>query len=212
MTETASAGGIQPLDLIRIQAVGTLMDQPINGIYLVEPSGQVTLGPSYGRVAVKGLSLLAAEAAITKQLKTVLTRPEVQVTAAGHATHWRSGQPPTAPYHIHPGDLLQIQAYGTLIDQPIDDNYTVEASGTVPLGPVYGRVNVNGLTLAEAKAAIVKHLREILRKPEVSVTLAGWKSDEQLKADVEAAAAKHDRELKEYEQRRKAKKDRENRD
>ena len=47
---------IHPLDVLQIRAVGTLLDQPIDGFYLVEPNGQVALGPAYGRVDVKGLT------------------------------------------------------------------------------------------------------------------------------------------------------------
>ena len=98
---------------------------------------------------------------------------------------------------------------GTILGLLIDGNYTVEPGGTVPLGPAYGRVNIKGLTLEEAEAAVAKHLRETLQQPNVSVTLAGWKSDEQLKADAEAAMAKRDHQLKKRRQRRKAKKDKE---
>ncbi len=170
---TKSFEGIQPLDLLTIRVLGTLIDQPIDGLYLVEPSGQVTLGPAYGRVELKGLTLETAEAAIQKQLAKTLARTDVQVTAAGHATHWHSGQVPIAPYHISPNDLLQIRVVGTILGLLIDGNYTVEPGGTVPLGPAYGRVNIKGLTLEEAEAAVAKHLRETLQQPDVLSDL-GW--------------------------------------
>jgi beta-lactamase regulating signal transducer with metallopeptidase domain/protein involved in polysaccharide export with SLBB domain len=200
----AAANGIQPLDLLTIRVAGTIIDEPIDGVYLVEPSGQVTLGPVYGRVELKGLTLEAAEAAVQKQLAKTLARTDVQVIAAGRATQWRSGRLPAAPYRISANDLLQIQVVGTIIGQPIDGNIAVEPGGTVPLGPAYGRAEVKGLTLEEAEQAIAKQLKKILMRPDVSVTLAGWKSDAQLKADLEAAMAKHDRELKKAEQDRKA--------
>ncbi len=50
----------------------------------------------------------------------------------------------------------------------------MEPSGTVPLGPLYGRVNVQGLSLEAAEKAIEKKLRKILTDPKVSVTVAGW--------------------------------------
>ncbi len=61
----------------------------------------------------------------------------------------------------------------TLPDQPIDGVYRVEPLGTVPLPPAYGRVEIDGLSLVQAEAAIANHLREVLLNPEVSVTLAG---------------------------------------
>ena len=112
---TKSFEGIQPLDLLTIRVLGTLIDQPIDGLYLVEPSGQVTLGPAYGRVELKGLTLETAEAAIQKQLAKTLASTDVQVTAAGHATHWHSGQVPIAPYHISPNDLLQIRVWARFL-------------------------------------------------------------------------------------------------
>jgi hypothetical protein len=74
---------IQPLDVLRIRALGTIEDQRIDGNFLVEPDGQVALGPSYGRAQVKGLTLEAAEKAIREKLKEVLAEPYVQVTLAG---------------------------------------------------------------------------------------------------------------------------------
>ncbi len=201
--------GIRPLDLLTIRVLGTMTDWPIDGIYLVEPSGEVSLGPAYGRAKVQGLTVEGAEAAVHAQLKKILVKPDVQITAAGHASQWRGGRAPTAPYRIRPEDLLQIQVLGTMLDQPIDGNFTVEPSGTVPLGPAYGRVQVKGFTLEEAEAAITKHLEKVLTKPNVSVTLAGWKDDAQLKADREAAVARHERALKDWKDDAQLKADRE---
>ena len=52
----ASLNIIQPLDLLQIRAIGTLLDQPIDDSYLVYPDGQVALGPAYGRVKIDGLT------------------------------------------------------------------------------------------------------------------------------------------------------------
>ena len=197
--------GIQPFDLLTIRVLGTMLFCPIDGVYLVEPSGQVSLGPAYGRARVQGLTVEGAEAAVHAQLKKILVKPDVQVTAAGHASQWRGGRVPTASSRISPDDLLEIRVLGTMLDQPIDGNMAVEPSGTIPLGPAYGRAMVKGLTLEEAEAAIAKHLEKVLTKPDVSVTLAGWKDDAQLKADREAAAARHERELKEWAERKKEK-------
>jgi polysaccharide export outer membrane protein len=81
---------------------------------------------------------------------------------------------PKPPYHIESQDLLQITVMNTLLDQPINGPYRVDAEGTVNLGPAYGKVKVGGLTSEEATAAIDKHLRDPagpLRGPEVSVTI-----------------------------------------
>ena len=65
----ASLNIIQPFDVLRIDAMGTLLDQPIDDFYLVEPDGQVALGPAYGRANVKGLTWEQAENRIVEQLK-----------------------------------------------------------------------------------------------------------------------------------------------
>lgn len=82
---------------------------------------------------------------------------------------------PPEPYKIGIGDYLCIRAAFTLPDCPIDGIYRVEPNGTVPLPPAYGRAKVDGLSLVEAEKAIANKLNEVLRNPEVSVTLAGWK-------------------------------------
>ena len=162
---------IQPLDLITIRVLGTILDQPIDGKYLVEPDGRVALGPAYGRANVKGLTLEQAENAITRKLREVLQKADVQVTAAGKVAQWREAVLPKAPYTVAPGDFLFISVLGTILDQPIHGLFQVEPTGTVPLGPAYGRAQVQGLTLEGAEEAIAKKLREVLAKPDVQVTL-----------------------------------------
>ena len=78
---------------------------------------------------------------------------------------------PLPPYHIENYDVLQINVLNTLIDQPIN-NYFIVDEGKINLGPAYGWVRVAGMTIDEATAVIRKHLQDILRQPEVSVTLA----------------------------------------
>jgi beta-lactamase regulating signal transducer with metallopeptidase domain/protein involved in polysaccharide export with SLBB domain len=168
----------QPLDILKIQVLGSILDQPIDGYYLVEPDGQVSLGPAYGRANVIGLTVEQAEARITQQLSKILTKPDVQVTMAGKATEWKYGPPPTASYTVSPGDLLLVRVLGTIIDQPIDAIYKVEPTGTVALGPAYGRAKVQGLTVEEATKAIQKKLSEVLKKPDVLVTFGGWEGVE----------------------------------
>ena len=63
---------------------------------------------------------------------------------------------PPEPYTIAPNDVLQIKAAGTLLDQPIDNFYLVEQSGTVALGPAYGRVKVQGMSWSNPKSQFRK--------------------------------------------------------
>ena len=85
---------------------------------------------------------------------------------------------------LHAGDDLGIRVAGTLpIDpsaDPIQNDfkqisgiYRVQTDGTVDLGPEYGSVLVEGLTVKGAKAAIDTHLRREagLNDPKVAVSL-----------------------------------------
>jgi tetratricopeptide (TPR) repeat protein len=168
------AKGIEPLDVLTVWASGTLLDQPVRGRFLVEPSGKVLLGPAYGRVEVKGLTIEEAEKAIKKKLDEVLIAPEVEVLAAGRATQW-PGEMPMPSSRIGPNYLLRIRAIPTIVDRPIDGDYRVDASGKVQLGEPYGSLAIKGLTLEEAEQAITKELRKVLDNPQVSVSLTGWK-------------------------------------
>ena len=79
---------------------------------------------------------------------------------------------PLPPYRAEVFDVLQINVSNTLVDQPINNYYMIEAEGTINLGPAYGTVRVVGMTIDEVKRAIDRKLREVLRRPEVSVQLA----------------------------------------
>jgi RNA polymerase sigma factor (sigma-70 family) len=71
---------IQVGDILVIRVNAPLPDQPIQGLYQVEPSGKVALGFSYGRVKIQGLSLEEAEVAVKAHLKALLKEPEVSLT------------------------------------------------------------------------------------------------------------------------------------
>ncbi|MEM9354496.1 MAG: polysaccharide biosynthesis/export family protein, partial [Planctomycetota bacterium] len=80
-------------DQLQVRVVGALPDQPISGVFSVEPSGTLALGPAYGRVNVVGMTLVASENAITEMLSAVVTGAQVQVTLAKAAgrSGWASG-------------------------------------------------------------------------------------------------------------------------
>lgn len=81
--ETESPGSEQRIaagSRIRIQVAGTIPEQPIDGDYIVEPSGKVALGPAYGRAFIAGCTYEEAEKAITVKLKEIVTAPQVLVT------------------------------------------------------------------------------------------------------------------------------------
>ena len=119
---------IQSFDSLQVIVEGTLLEQPINGIYVVEPGGLLDLGPSYGKVAVGGKSLDEAQDAVFRHLKRVLREPQVSLTLA--------------------------QAAG---QQQVSGEHLVGPDGTVNLG-TYGSVYVTGMTLAEAERWLAPNL------------------------------------------------------
>ena len=137
---------IQSFDTLQVIVEGTLLEQPINGLYVVEPGGMLDLGPSYGKVMVGGQSLEEAQDSVFRHLKRVLRDPQVSLTLA--------------------------QAAG---QQQIAGEHLVGPDGTINLG-TYGSVYVTGLTLDEAKTAIEKHLEKHLDIRAISARLTPMKA------------------------------------
>jgi len=79
---------------------------------------------------------------------------------------------PKAPHKIDVFDVLAIRVEGTLVEQPIFGAYTVDPEGKIDLGPAYGTVTVINQTVDEARAAIERHLKQLLENPTASVSLA----------------------------------------
>ncbi|MEX2186442.1 MAG: polysaccharide biosynthesis/export family protein [Pirellulales bacterium] len=137
---------IESLDALQIVVDGTLEGQPIAGIYAVDPGGFVQLGPAYGGVKLKGLSLVEAREAIEKQLRASIVDPRVSIS------------------------LAQIAG-----QQQIVGEHLVGLDGTLNLGS-YGSVYVTGMTLVEARAAIEAHLGEFLEAPKISLDVFAYNS------------------------------------
>jgi polysaccharide biosynthesis/export protein len=139
---------ISPQDVLSVNATGTLATQPIGGLLTVEPGGSIDLGPGNGRVAVAGLSIGEAEEAIERQLSRVLSNPQVAVSLAQSA-----GQQQIAGDHI------------------------IGPDGRINLG-IYGTVYVAGMTVAEVRGAVEKHLTKFLDNPRVAVDVGSFNSKE----------------------------------
>jgi polysaccharide export outer membrane protein len=137
---------INPLDALLIQATNTLPNEPITGVYPVEPEGTVKLGPSYGAVSVVDLSIEEARIAITKHLQTIIKDSQAVVS------------------------LAQSRAM-----QQIRGEHLVRPDGTIGLG-VYGQVYVAGMTLEQAKTAVEAQLSKYLYRPEVSLDVGAYNS------------------------------------
>lgn len=137
---------LETFDSLAISVLGTLLDQPINGAYLVNAEGAVDLGPAYGTVRVAGMTIDEAKTSIYNHLTQILKAPEVSC------------------------QLAQASAM-----QPISGTYLVTPDGNVNLRK-YGLVHIAGMSVPEAKMAVERHLRQFLDSPEVTIDVAGYNS------------------------------------
>jgi polysaccharide export outer membrane protein len=137
---------IEPLDALLIQVSNTLPNEPINGIYSIEPEGTINLGISYGSVRLAGMTVEEARDAIEKHLGTVLKQPKALVALATSRAQ-----------------------------QQIRGEHLVRPDGTIGLG-VYGSVYVAGKTIDEARAEIEAYLGQFLQQPEISLDVFAYNS------------------------------------
>jgi polysaccharide biosynthesis/export protein len=138
---------IAPLDLLFIQAsVVVVPEEPINGVYGVQPNGVVNLGFRYGTVEVAGKTLEEAQKAVQDHLKAFVKNSNVTLS------------------------LVQSRAM-----QQIRGEHLVAQDGTVNLG-LYGLVSVVGLTVPEAQKAIEQQMSAFVVNPEISVSVSGYNS------------------------------------
>jgi len=136
----------QAYDVLQINVVGTLLDQPINNYYMVGGDGTVNLGAAYGTVRVVGMTVEEASDSIHESLSKILNDPGVSVQLARSA--------------------------GT---QEITGQYLVGPDGTVNLRR-YGTIHVAGKTIPEAQAAMQNHLKQYFDSPEVAIDVAAYNS------------------------------------
>ena len=145
---------LRVFDLVFVDVIGALPDDPISSVFAVEPGGVVQLGSSYGAVKVEGLSVDESQQAITRHL-------------SGTDDNAAGGQlinPIVSVKLIRMGDMQQIAG-----------NHTIGSDGYITLGS-YGRVYVNGLTLDECRDAIEFHLSKHLEHPQVAVDVHTYNS------------------------------------
>lgn len=137
---------IDIFDVLQIRVLGTLLDQPIDGFFLVEGEGIVTLGPAYGRVRVAGMTVEQAGEAIAVKLREVLSKPEVSVQLARTA----GTAPVTGEYMVGPDGTINLRQYGTL--------------------------HVAGKTVTEIRLEMQELLSQYFDSPEVSVDVRQFNS------------------------------------
>lgn len=118
----------------------------IDGPYVIGMDGYINLGPQYGKVLASGQPLAVIQDRVEKHLNRILENPKVLVTLPD----------PSAK-------------------QKVAGQHLVRPDGTVGLG-IYGGVYVAGMTLAEARMAIERHLKQHMHDPEVSVDVLGYNS------------------------------------
>jgi polysaccharide export outer membrane protein len=138
---------VEPLDVLLVYVTGTLPKEDIQGQLQVDPAGKINLGFGYGSVDVLGQTLEQVKESIKDRLKKKLKPPYDVYVAVGD----------------------------TKAMQQIRGEHLVRQDGTIGLG-TYGSVYVTGLTIAQAKAAIEKHLEKYLFKPQLSVDISGFNS------------------------------------
>jgi polysaccharide export outer membrane protein len=138
---------IKPLDQLFVYAPGAPPEDPIKGVYQVEPEGFIRFGVVYGPVQIADFTIDEAIKAIEGQLKKAgLINPKVSIS------------------------LEQTRGV-----QLIRGPHLVRPDGTVNLG-IYGRVAVAGLTQEAAREAIEEHLSQYFLKPSISLDVAGFNS------------------------------------
>jgi beta-lactamase regulating signal transducer with metallopeptidase domain/HEAT repeat protein len=164
---------IAPFDVLNVR-VESENAVEVHGPHLVEPDGRLDLGLDLGRVSVGSRTLDEANAIVQKRVGERFKSLRASVGLAGWVGRWRNDPARQHPYRIKPYQVLNINARNTLPAFPIAGPHLVDPDGKVDLGPSYGRVAVEGLSLEEAAAAVRKRLGEVLKEPQVSVTLGGW--------------------------------------
>jgi len=133
-------------DVLQIRVMGTILDQPIDGFFLVEGEGIVSLGPAYGTVRVAGMTIEEATDAINRKLQQILAKPDVSVQLARTA--------------------------GT---QPITGQYLIGPDGTINLRQ-YGIMHVAGKTVTEIRVDMQKMLSQYFDSPDPTVDVIAYNS------------------------------------
>jgi polysaccharide export outer membrane protein len=90
---------------------------------------------------------------------------------------------PKPPYRVEPLEILMVQVTETLPNQPINGPFVISPEGTVNLGFGYGTVRVQGLTVEQIQSSIRQHLSNVLRNPQVAVSLAQFRGQQQVRGE-----------------------------
>ncbi|MDR1923207.1 MAG: polysaccharide biosynthesis/export family protein [Planctomycetaceae bacterium] len=137
---------LRVFDIVELDVLGALEDEPLAGNFSIEPGGTIQLGSSYGSVKIDGLSIRKAEERIKDHLSERLGFPVVSMRL------------------VKMSDIEQIAG-----------QHLVGPDGYITLGS-YGRVLVSGLTIPECREAIELHLSKALEHPQVAIDVFSYNS------------------------------------
>jgi polysaccharide biosynthesis/export protein len=87
---------------------------------------------------------------------------------------------PRPPYRLRSMDAVALQVQGLPTDMPISGVYPVEPGGLLRLGGQYGAVRVAGMTVEEAEVAIRDYLKQSIKEPVVTASLAEMATKQQI--------------------------------
>lgn len=92
---------------------------------------------------------------------------------------------PLPPYRVEPLDVLYLYAPGAVPpNDPINGPYAVDPDGTINLGATYGgSMRVNDLTVPEIEKIVLARLKNFLKDPTVSVSLAQSRGVQQIRGE-----------------------------
>jgi len=111
------------------------------------------------------LAAMPRELSKTVLPEYVIEPPDILSIETVHAV-------PKSPYQLKVLDVLSLRVLDTLPEGPLGGLYPIEPGGVINLGAPYGVVSVTGMTVPQARDAVEEHLKEYIKEPEVTVSLA----------------------------------------
>ena len=162
---------------ITIRVVVAVLLAPSTGCSVHRPASDVS-----DVIGSQQLSSMAASAIPRELAKATLPEYRVEPPDILLVDAVNNIRPTTD--ELRAGDQILIRASNTLPIDPegdpitnefrvINSVYSVQSDGTVDLGPEYGTVHIDGVTLDAARELIVTHLRDNvgLAKPSVAISM-----------------------------------------
>lgn len=88
---------------------------------------------------------------------------------------------PKPPYKVRPLDVIGVVVSNALPGSPVSGPFSVGPEGAIDLGAPYGSVSVAGLSLEEARQALIKAISRELKDPLVTVSLVQSRGMQQIR-------------------------------